>query len=284
MTDMMIASEIATLRETVQQWKRDRLRVGFVPTMGALHEGHISLVRQALQACDRVIVSIFVNPTQFNDPTDLAAYPRTEHADARLLHAAGAHMLYTPDAASMYPSGFSTTVHVSGLSEGLCGAFRPGHFDGMATVVTKLLIQTQADCAFFGEKDFQQLQIVRRLVTDLDIPTEIVPCATWREADDLAMSSRNRRLTAQGRETAARLPAAMRTAAAALAGGSAVGTVLATLRATLEQAGFEPVEYAELREAADLQPQGIVTDGCRLLVAAWIDGVRLIDNMPVSLR
>ncbi|RWI62520.1 pantoate--beta-alanine ligase, partial [Mesorhizobium sp.] len=189
-----IIRTVADLRKTVAVWRQEGLRVAVVPTMGALHEGHLSLVRAALDRADRVIVTLFVNPKQFNSPDDLAAYPRTEHEDAAKLAPLGAHVLYAPHASEMYPDGFATTVSVSGVSDGLCGAFRAGHFDGVATVVAKLFLQTGADLAFFGEKDFQQLHVVRRMARDLDIPIEIVACPTVREEDGLAMSSRNVRL------------------------------------------------------------------------------------------
>ena len=184
-----IVRTVAELRATVAEWRCEGASVAVVPTMGALHAGHFSLVRAALEKADRVIVTLFVNPKQFNSATDLAAYPRTEEADAAKLAPLGAHLLYAPDAAEMYPDGFATTVTVSGGSEGLCGAFRPGHFDGVATVVAKLFMQTGANLALFGEKDFQQLHIVRRMARDLDIPIGIVPCPTVREPDGLALSS-----------------------------------------------------------------------------------------------
>jgi pantoate--beta-alanine ligase len=196
---------VAELRGAVAAWRRERLKVGVIPTMGALHEGHLSLVRAALEKADRVIVTLFVNPRQFNSAADLAAYPRTECEDAAKLAPLGAHILYAPDAAEIYPGGFATTVSVGGVSEGLCGAFRPGHFDGVATVVAKLFLQTGADLAFFGEKDFQQLHVVRRLARDLDIPIEIVACPTVREEDGLAMSSRNVRLSTTERRAAPKL-------------------------------------------------------------------------------
>ncbi|TIW84440.1 MAG: pantoate--beta-alanine ligase, partial [Mesorhizobium sp.] len=200
-----IARTVAELRMAVAAWRQNGLKVAVVPTMGALHEGHLSLVRAALAKADRVIVTLFVNPKQFNSAADLVAYPRTEHDDAAKLAPLGAHLLYAPNAADMYPEDFATTISVSGVSDGLCGAFRPGHFDGVATVVAKLFLQTRADLAFFGEKDFQQLHVVRRLVRDLDIPIEIVACPTVREADGLAMSSRNVRLSAEQRLAAPRL-------------------------------------------------------------------------------
>ncbi|MCG6116393.1 MAG: pantoate--beta-alanine ligase, partial [Mesorhizobium sp.] len=220
MGEVAIIRSRRALRALVHDWKQAGLTVGVVPTMGALHDGHLSLARQALAETDKVIVTLFVNPRQFNSAADLAAYPRTEEADAALLAPLGVHVLYVPDGDEMYPHGFATTVSVSGVSEGLCGAFRPGHFDGVATVVAKLLMQTAADRAFFGEKDFQQLMVVRRMASDLDLPVEIVACATVREGDGLAMSSRNRRLSNIERTVAAALTAALFAAARAIGSGS----------------------------------------------------------------
>jgi pantoate--beta-alanine ligase len=186
---MRTIRDLAALRARVRDWKSAGEVVGVVPTMGALHPGHLSLVAAAKAACDRVIVTLFVNPKQFNSPEDLAKYPRTEESDAAMLAPHGVDVLFAPDAASVYPPGFATKVTVERLAEVLCGAHRPGHFDGVATVVPKLLLMTGADNAFFGEKDWQQLQIVRRLVTDLNIPVKITGCPTIREADGLAMSS-----------------------------------------------------------------------------------------------
>ncbi|MFW7268213.1 pantoate--beta-alanine ligase [Gluconacetobacter sp. Hr-1-5] len=282
-TDMRTVHAVADLRQTVRGWKRRGLTVGLVPTMGALHDGHLSLVRAALGATDRVIVSIFVNPTQFDNPADLETYPRVMEADTRLLAEAGAHVLYAPTVAEMYPAGFATTVSVHGVSEGLCGGHRPGHFDGVATVVCKLFLQSQADAAFFGEKDFQQVHVVRRMAADLDIPIRVEACPTRREADGLAMSSRNRRLTGPGdRDRARALPQALEHAARAIAGGQPVAPVLAATRAHLLAAGFTDVEYLELRREEDLAPLAAL-DGppARLLAAAWLAGVRLIDNVPV---
>lgn len=273
---------VAALRARVNSWRKDGLRVGVVPTMGALHDGHLSLVRLAQENADRVIVTLFVNPTQFNNKDDLAAYPRTEAEDAAKLEAIGADVLYAPNALEMYPDGFSTNVSVSGISEGLCGAFRPGHFDGVATVVSKLLLQTGADCAVFGEKDFQQLAVIRRLVSDLNIPVEIVPGPTVREVDGLAMSSRNVRLTPEGRAKAAALPAALFAAAQALQDGAEPVETLETARSAILGAGFSEIEYLELRDAASLAPMTTLSSPDRLLVAAWLDGVRLIDNVPVN--
>ncbi|RJG43046.1 pantoate--beta-alanine ligase [Mesorhizobium sp. DCY119] len=277
-----IVRTLAELRSTVAEWRREGLKVGVVPTMGALHEGHLSLVRTALEQADRVIVTLFVNPKQFNNPADLAAYPRTEKEDAAKLSPVGAHMLYVPDASEIYPQGFSTTVSVSGVSEGLCGAHRPGHFDGVATVVAKLFLQTGADMAFFGEKDFQQLHVVKRMARDLDIAITIVPCPTVREADGLALSSRNVRLSPQDRAIAPKLAQALFAAAEKLRDGRLAKPVLDHAITSIQAAGFSEVEYLELRAEDDLQPMDTLDRPARLLVAAFLGGVRLIDNIPAQ--
>ncbi len=277
-------NRLAALRARTAGWRSERLTIGVVPTMGALHDGHLSLVRTALTRTDRVIVTLFVNPKQFNNAADLAAYPRTVESDAAKLAPLGTHVLYAPEVEEIYPDGFATNVSVSGVSEGLCGAHRPGHFDGVATVVSKLLLQTGADLAFFGEKDFQQLQVVKRMVRDLDIPVEIVPCPTVREADGLAMSSRNVRLSAQARSTATALPAVLFAAAERLSGGEAAEPVLADARAAIAAAGFGDLEYLELRAESDLTPLSRADRPARLLAAVWLDGVRLIDNVEVMPR
>lgn len=276
-----IVRTLAELRATVAEWRREGARVAVVPTMGALHEGHFSLVRAALVQADRVIVTLFVNPKQFNSAADLAAYPRTEHEDAARLAPLGAHMLYAPDADQVYPEGFATNVSVSGVSEGLCGAFRPGHFDGVATVVAKLFLQTGADLAFFGEKDFQQLHVVRRMARDLDIPIGIVGCPTVREADGLALSSRNVRLSQAQRAVAPRLADILFDAAARLAAGAAVAATLDAAQAAILAAGYAEVEYLALRAEDDLSPLDRADRPARLLAAAWLGEVRLIDNVPV---
>ncbi|TIU31242.1 MAG: pantoate--beta-alanine ligase, partial [Mesorhizobium sp.] len=258
---------VSELRSIVAAWRREGLRIAVVPTMGALHEGHLSLVRAALAKADRVIVTLFVNPRQFNNAADLAAYPRTEHDDAAKLASVGAHILYAPSAADIYPQGFATTVSVAGVSEGLCGTFRPGHFDGVATVVTKLLLQSGADLAFFGEKDFQQLHVVRRLVRDLDIPTEIIAGPTMREADGLAMSSRNARLSLAERYRAPHLAEILVQTARDLISGASVQRALTDGREAILAAGFSKVEYLELRADSDLAPMLIVDRPARLLVA-----------------
>ena len=277
-----IVRTLRALREAVAGWKRRGESVGVVPTMGALHEGHLSLVRRAVEDCDRVIVTLFVNPKQFNDKKDLEAYPRTEEEDRELLRPLGPDILYVPDAGEVYPEGFATTVSVGRVSEGLCGDFRPGHFDGVATVVAKLFLQTAADKAFFGEKDYQQLQVVRRMARDLDIPVEVVGCPTIREEDGLAMSSRNRRLSPEDRATAAVLPQTLMAAAESIESGADPTGAIGTARQRLRDAGFEPVEYLELRGADDLAPMTQLDRPARLLVGAWLGNVRLIDNVPVT--
>ena len=273
---------VAALRGQTRAWHAAGLRIGVVPTMGALHEGHLSLVRAALARADRVIVTLFVNPRQFENAADLAAYPRTEESDAAKLAPLGVHVLFAPDAAEMYPPGSATTVSVRGVSEGLCGAHRAGHFAGVATVVTKLLLQTQADVAVFGEKDFQQLQVVKRLVADLDIPVDIIPGPTVREADGLALSSRNIRLSAADRAAAPALFRALSGAAARIAAGEAAAAPVEAAKAAVLAAGFSEVEYLELRAADGLAPLLRADRPARLLAAAWLGGVRLIDNVEVA--
>lgn len=283
MQPMETINTVNDLRMRVRAWKQAGLRVGVVPTMGALHAGHLSLVRAARAQADRVITTVFVNPMQFDNADDLTTYPRTLEADARLLADAGVDVLYAPTAAQMYPPGFATRITVSGVSEGLCGGARPGHFDGVATVVCKLFMQTLADCAFFGEKDFQQVQVIRRMVADLDLPIEIVTCPTMREPDGLALSSRNRRLDAEQRKAALTLPRTLEDCAREIAAGADVAQALAQATARLAAAGFDPVDYVELRAEADLQPVGKMAPDtrARLLAAAWMGSVRLIDGVPV---
>lgn len=270
------------LRAITDGWRRAGETIGVVPTMGALHAGHLSLVKAASARADRVIVTLFVNPRQFNSPEDLAKYPRTEDSDAQKLAPLGIDLLYVPAPEEIYPEGFATTVSVSGVSEGLCGAARPGHFDGVATVVSKLLLQTDADCAFFGEKDYQQLQVVRRLARDLDLKTEIVGCPTVREADGLAMSSRNARLDATARDTAQIIPRALEAAVNAIARGTPAADALDRARMALTDAGIEVIEYLELRSDPDLRLLTTADEPARLFIAAWLNGVRLIDNMQIA--
>ncbi|RWQ12909.1 pantoate--beta-alanine ligase [Mesorhizobium sp.] len=279
-----IVRSVAQLREIVAAWRREGARIAVVPTMGALHEGHLSLVRAALERADRVIVTLFVNPKQFNSQSDLATYPRTEDEDAAKLAPLGAHLLYAPDGIEMYPEGFATTVAVNGVSEELCGAFRPGHFEGVATVVAKLFLQTGANLAFFGEKDFQQLHLVRRMAHDLDIPIDIVPCPTVREPDGLALSSRNERLSPSERQVAPKLAAILIDAAARVAGGAQINATLDEARSAIAAAGYARVEYLELRAEESLAPMQTLDRPGRLLVAAWLGETRLIDNVEMPSR
>ena len=274
-----IVRSVAELRALVRGWKAAGDVVGVVPTMGALHDGHLSLARAAKADCARVIVTIFVNPKQFNNPDDLLKYPRTETADAALLQAEGVDVIFAPMPDEVYPAGFATTVSVAGVAQPLEGALRPGHFDGVATVVAKLFGMTLADRGYFGQKDWQQLQVVQRLVRDLNIPVDIVGCETVREADGLAMSSRNARLDAGARAKAPALYAAMRRAAVALRAGCR--DALDACRTEVLAAGFDSVEYIELRDAATLDVAATLDQPLRLLAAAWLGGVRLIDNIPV---
>lgn len=276
-----IVRSVAELRQLTDTWHRAGESIGAVPTMGALHDGHLSLVAAAKERCDRVIVTIFVNPKQFNSREDYEKYPRTEHDDARKLERFAVDAIFVPDGDEMYPQGFATGVSVSGLTDVLCGAHRPGHFDGVATVVTKLLLQTAADRAFFGEKDWQQLQVVRRLVADLNIPCEIVGCPTIREIDGLAMSSRNLLLSDMARGRAAALNEALEEMAEGLRGGRLAQDLRPEAEARLAAAGFTQVEYLDLRANDDLSLLDRPDRPARLLVAAWLAGVRLIDNIAV---
>lgn len=278
-----IVRTVAELRAETSAWRRSGQRIGFVPTMGALHDGHLSLVRLAGERADRVVASVFVNPTQFGPNEDFDAYPRDEARDAGLLAGAGCHLLFAPTVAEMYPPGASTTVTVAGVSEPLDGAARPGHFAGVATVVTKLLNLVGPDVAVFGEKDYQQLQVIRRLVRDLDIPVEILGGPTARAADGLALSSRNAYLSADERSAAAALPAALREAVGRLQAGERIDAVEAQAVAALSAAGFRKVDYVEVRAADDLTRlgPGAVDRSARILAAAHLGRTRLIDNMAV---
>lgn len=283
---MQTINRLDPLRHAVKAL-RAQGSLALVPTMGALHEGHMALVREAKARADRVAVSIFVNPRQFGPKEDLASYPRQIESDAALLAEAGVDLLWAPDVATMYPDGYATTVSVSDISEGLCGAARPGHFDGVATVVAKLFNQVRPDMALFGEKDWQQLAVIRRMARDLDLvrplASQIFGVETVREADGLAMSSRNAYLSADERARAATLPAAMRACVAALEGGAPVDPSLTGLKAALLDAGFASVDYAELVDAESLAPlQRLDASPARLIVAARIGKARLIDNLAVG--
>lgn len=277
-----ILRRLPDLRAQTADWRRAGETIAVVPTMGALHAGHLSLVEAAKSACDRVIVTIFVNPRQFNSPEDLANYPRTEHEDAEKLAPFGVDLIYVPDPDQIYPDGYATNVSVGGsITAVMEGPFRPGHFDGVATVVAKLFLQTSADKAFFGQKDYQQLMVVTRMARDLDIPVEVIGCETVREPSGLAMSSRNLRLSQDGLERAAALNAAMREAAAKSAAGAPWAGLEAAARQALAACGFGDVEYFDLRCAETLEALDTPSRPARLLAAAWLDGIRLIDNIEV---
>lgn len=277
-----VARSVSELRRHAASWRAAGESVGLVPTMGALHDGHLTLVAAARARCRRVVVSIFVNPKQFGPREDFASYPRPEAADLAKLTGAAADLAFIPAAGDMYPDGFTTTISVGGPSEGLCGAHRPGHFDGVATVVAKLLIQASPDAAFFGEKDYQQLLVVRRMARDLDLPVEIVGVPTVREADGLALSSRNVYLSVEERRAAPDLHRVMREAAARIANGAVPAAVLRQAIATLREAGFA-VEYLELRDAESLAPvTAMPARPARLLAAVHLGKTRLIDNIAVA--
>ena len=277
----MIIRTVADLRAVARDWKAAGESIGVVPTMGALHDGHLSLARRARVECDRVVTTIFVNPKQFNNPEDLKQYPRNEAADEVLLSTVPVDMIFAPSVDEVYPDGFITTVSMTGVAQPMEGHMRPGHFDGVATVVTKLFGMTLADRGYFGQKDWQQLQVVLRLVRDLNVPVEVVGCETIREADGLAMSSRNVRLTVAGRAMAPVLYAAISEAARDIRAGHADRMAIREAAETMRAAGFERVEYIELRDAETLMPSDDSRRTRRMLAAAWIDGVRLIDNIPV---
>jgi pantoate--beta-alanine ligase len=270
---------VASLRAQTAVWRDAKFRIALVPTMGALHEGHLALVRLARLRADRVIVSIFVNPTQFGPNEDFAAYPRQEGADLAKLGTAGADGVFVPSVDEIYPAGFATKVSVAGLTEGLDGVFRPGHFDGVATVVAKLLIQAAPDLALFGEKDYQQLQVIRRMARDLDLPVAIEGVPTIREGDGLAMSSRNAYLNPAERAIAPLLHQVLRDCLDQLQTGAAVADCLAAGVGRLLAAGFSSVDYLALCGAEDLQPLSEFDRPARLLVAARLGRARLIDNI-----
>ena len=255
--------------------------IALVPTMGALHAGHLALIDEARRHADAVVATIFVNPTQFNDPADLARYPRSEAEDARKLEDAGCDLLWVPAASDIYPQGFATTVHVAGISERWEGEARPGHFDGVATVVAKLLLAVRPDVAMFGEKDFQQLAVIRRMVTDLGIGVEIRGAPTVRDADGLALSSRNALLSAEQRKAAVALPRALDAARNSIAGGTDVSQALDSAKQALSDAGFSRIDYFALVDASTLEPLDQAHNAARLLAAAVIGTTRLIDNIAI---
>jgi pantoate--beta-alanine ligase len=274
--------QLEDLREAVTAWRQAGERIALVPTMGALHDGHMALVEAAKRAGQRVVVSIFVNPKQFGANEDLAKYPRKEAADSRMLSGAGVDLLWMPPVEVVYPEGFATNISVSGVSEVLEGAHRPGHFDGVATVVAKLFNQVQPDVAFFGEKDWQQLAVIRRMTTDLNLPIEIQSVLTQRDDDGLALSSRNAYLMPEDRAKAVALPRALGAAAKAISEGGEVESALAQARDALAAAGFD-IDYVALADAETLEAVTATTPGrpLRLLAAARMGATRLIDNIAV---
>lgn len=273
--------DVAGLRAQVANWRAQGLRVGLVPTMGALHEGHLSLVRAAKEKCDRAIATLFVNPKQFAPHEDFERYPRDEAGDGAMLAGAGCDLLYAPERAIMYPDGFATNVIVTSVSTPLEGEFRPHFFGGVATVVTKLLLQALPDAAYFGEKDYQQLQVIKRMARDLDIPVAIEGCATVRESDGLAMSSRNAYLSADERRIAARLNHVLHDTIKAVHAGAAIAQAETEATRHLNAAGFTSIDYVAIRDADTLQPVADLSRPARILAAAWLGKTRLIDNMAV---
>lgn len=278
-----VVRTLADLRATVRDWKRQGLSVGMVPTMGALHEGHLTLVREAARRADRVVASNFVNPTQFAAHEDLDKYPRQQEEDARLLAGAGCHLMFAPTAGEMYPDGFSTSIAMTGPALGLEGDFRPQMFGGVALVVTKLFNQVQPDVAVFGEKDYQQLMVIRRFVRDLDLPVEIVGAPTERDGWGLALSSRNAYLSETELASARQLNGVLAQAASEAASGRPLPDVERDAQTAIIKADFDRVDYVAVRRADDLGVfrNDVVDAPGRILTAAWIGKTRLIDNMAV---
>jgi pantoate--beta-alanine ligase len=280
---IVTSRSVSDLRARVAEWRKAGESIGLVPTMGALHEGHLALVRSAQAENRRCIATLFVNPTQFGPNEDLAAYPRTEAADRDKLAALGVDLLFAPAASEMYAPDAATTVTVARLTDHLCGPFRPGHFAGVATVVTKLLLQSLPDAAYFGEKDYQQLQVIRRLARDLNIPVHIVGVPTVRDADGLALSSRNAYLSPNERAAALVLPRTLAAIAERLARSpDDVARQVAWGLDQLGGAGFSKIDYIEVCDAETLQPLGEVRGPARVFGAAWMGRTRLIDNQSIQ--
>ncbi|HYG48841.1 MAG TPA: pantoate--beta-alanine ligase [Allosphingosinicella sp.] len=279
---MQTVRDIETLRAAVAELRGEGGTIAFVPTMGALHAGHMALVAEGRRRASHVVASIFVNPTQFAAHEDLSTYPRREATDAKMLEEEGCAILWSPDVATMYPDGAAITVRAGSLGQGLDGAARPGHFDGVATVVARLFDQVRPDIALFGEKDYQQLAVIRQMVRDQDLAVQIVAVPTQRDPDGLALSSRNAYLTDGERQSARALPRALGEAAAAIQRGGEVAQALDTARERLSKAGFDPIDYVELCDAETLAPVKALERPARLLAAARIGRTRLIDNLAVE--
>lgn len=280
---LKIVRTIAELRGAIALWRQEGLSVGLVPTMGALHEGHFSLVEQSCAQTDRTITTLFVNPKQFGEGEDLDVYPRNEAVDAEALAARGVHLLFAPGLDEMYRAGAVTAVAVPGLGDLLEGEFRPGFFTGVATVVAKLLIQSLPDKAFFGEKDFQQLCVIKRLTEDLDIPVEIIGCPIIREHDGLALSSRNAYLSPDERQNAPALFQALGDVAASISKDVPIAAAIDMARTTLLNQGFTKVDYIAVRDPVNLETLESVSKDARILAAAWLGKTRLIDNLPIKM-
>ena len=281
---MQTIRELAQLGSALLALRAGGQRIALVPTMGALHAGHLALVEEARRQADRVVVSIFVNPLQFGAGEDLDRYPRREAEDARALEEAGCDLLWMPTAEQMYPPGFATKISVGSLSERWEGEARPGHFDGVATVVAKLLGTVRPEVAVFGEKDFQQLAVIRRMALDLQLGASIVGVPTVRDRDGLALSSRNAYLSEDEREGALALPRALQRAAEEIRRDVAVSEALERATAALDDAGFSRIDYVALVDAASLEPLDAPVGRMRLIAAATIGGTRLIDNVPIEAR
>ena len=280
---MQTVTTIAAVRERVRGWHREGRRVAFVPTMGNLHAGHVSLIEAARERGECFVASIFVNPMQFGPNEDFAHYPRTPREDERMLAAAGCDLMFMPDVAEIYPHGAerATRIEVPGLSRILEGEFRPGHFEGVSTIVAKLFHIVEPDLAVFGEKDFQQLTVIRRMVADLCMPVQIVAAPTVRDADGLALSSRNALLSAEQRKAAVALPRALDAARTSIAGGTDVSQALDSAKQALSDAGFSRIDYFALVDASTLEPLDQPRSAARLLAAAVIGTTRLIDNIAI---
>ena len=272
---------VSELRQVIGEWRRAGLSVGLVPTMGALHEGHFSLVDRSVMENDRTCVSLFVNPKQFSPTEDFDLYPRNEAADAKALQCRGANVLFAPAVEEMYPADAATSVSVPGLGDVLEGEFRDGFFTGVATVVSKLLIQSMADRAYFGDKDYQQLRVIRRLTADLNIPVQIIGCPIIREEDGLALSSRNAYLTTEERAIAPALYTVLLKMVAAIQSGADSASAVQDGTQHLLSVGFMKVDYLAVVDPETLLPLSSATGPCRVLGAAWLGKTRLIDNVGV---